>query len=363
MPEIAAGGDPGALVPFAKAYLGLFAKIEGGASPTQRVAVLAEPPLLEAVLAGFEAVARNHALPSPGKIGRRYGEDVVMDIGYPVLAGMHRLALAGSTAIGALPPSNLAAALCFHYANPVEEQASWYTMLLRDRQHLVSATLKEFWLALIAAGKSGLPGFHVVTREPEMRPVLSELLLPLLESWTGCRRETYQSLLLDAMCYVPRESLLSAAASLLDGGRLDVAKQVFWLSVAFLIEPDAWRARLGVFIGRSKERALRMLEFMVELLRQTERNGLRVTPEVLGDVLRLIGPRFPPKLGHPGAEPDANPGELDDIDRQVMYVFERLADAPSRPALDVLRRLRRVRVMGSCADALNHVESRLRARV
>ena len=86
------GQDIDALVPFAKAYLGLFREIDPALAPATRLLMVASPEVADAVLTGFDRVLRRSDIAPPCDIVAAGDRAYCEAFGYVMLAGMDRRA-------------------------------------------------------------------------------------------------------------------------------------------------------------------------------------------------------------------------------------------------------------------------------
>jgi len=343
------GTDTAPLVQFAKSYLGVFARTEDGRDAAARVGLVANPELAGAALAGFVAALRRSDIPSPRQIGASTVDGGHDALAYIVLAGVDRTAGAAGGGVRNVPPHALGAALCYHYAHIVSDGARWIEAALADRADVAGPALRDFWVSMAARGARYLPGFNQFDGRAERIAIMQHVLVPLLQAWRRCSDRTLRTLLHAALRYADAESLSCAARAVLSRpeGLSDNAV-VYWRGTLLLLDPKASVSGLAALIGRSKEKALRLLDFVVPPLEEAPGRTHSLPPEVLAELLRLIGPIFPPQ-GDPDARQDA-------IEQKVLWLFDLLGEDGSDEARTAVRRLRRVRVMRRCAAVLDRVE-------
>ena len=342
-----AGEDVAALESFAKAYLGMFLEIDDDVAPPARVALLASEPYASAVLDGFVAVLDRTDIPTPADIGRALAADRLLAIGYVVLAGVERRASEEPERVLELPDGVLGAALCFHFANAPTQPHPWVNTLIGRRPDLAAPALHAFWAEQLSTTVEHLPGLSRVLRDDGARAVLQANLLPLLRTWRGCRHHVLRSLLTAAMRHGDHEELLEAARSALDESDLELRKRADWMATAFLLAPEEFGPVLADYAGRSREKILRLLDFIVPALRAGEAD---LPAAWLAQLLRLAAPIF--RRNEPST------GGLDAVSTQVLWLFERLGDDPSDAAVQAVAELRKVRVMRIYRDVLEQVAAR-----
>jgi hypothetical protein len=355
MDAIRDGSDTGPLLQFAKAYLGAFARTEDGRDAAARVGLVANPDLAAAALAGFEAALRRSDIPSARQIGAATVDGSHDALAYILLAGVDRTAGTAARGVSDVPPRALVAALCYHYAHIVSDDAQWIESALRERADIAGQALRDFWVAMAARGARYLPGFNQFDGRPDRLEIMQHVLVPLLQAWRRCSDRTLRSLLHAALRYADAESLSCAARAVLsrpDG--LSGNAVVYWRGTELLLDPTASTSTITALIGRSKEKALRLLDFVVPPLEAAPGRTHSLPPEALAELLRLIGPIFPPQ-GDLGKRQAA-------IEQKVLWLFDLLGEDSSEEARTAVRRLRRVRVMRRCSAVLDRVERAQAAR-
>jgi hypothetical protein len=347
---IARGAMPDVLSRFARAYLGMYMVIDEELAPRDRVRLLAGPPLADAVFEGFTHTLHHAQIPSPADIGIAMCRDEPYPVGYVVRAGLDLMGDDSIEMMVTLPDAVLRAALCFHYANATPLQDAWFDVLLPARSQLAAGAFCEFWTGMVSAGSDYLPGLQNFISADADSDIVQTAVLPLLRAWRDCHINFLKDLLLIALDSGREDELLRLANEKIANDRgMDVKRHVHWLTTAFVLAPHEYAEQLSTYVGRSRERALRMLDFVVPAMATRAGCKLKTSPQALKDLLLLIGPKFPP-LG------DIY-GPLDDISQNVIWLFEQLGRDNSTEAVAALQYLRRVRVMRCCADVLAHAES------
>lgn len=326
-----------ALISFAKAYLGMFSIIDDCDDAQLRVHILANDELAHAILDGMLA-ALHSDYPSPTVIGASIAREEHIPAGYVLLAGMDLLARRDMQALLDLPEPVLKSGLCFHYANPCSHTPGWPAELFRQRLPLVAATLLEMWRSMIRHGTDFLPGYNCLYVEPEYRELVRVTVLGLLETWQACRDKTTRELLQLAMRFADREQLLALAERQLQHGQdMSVNRQVYWRATAFILADDAHATQLAGYVERSKERALRLLDFVYATMQPGEGAAVQLRPMAMARLIRMIAPKFTPRE-------DAH-GTLDEIERKVVWLFDQFERGSGDDFTEALRWLQGVRVM------------------
>lgn len=350
--ELRNGNNMQILEPFARAYLGMFYEIDDAIEPTDKVALLANSKVSEAVLDGFVAALQRDDIPAPYEIGDRLGKEESIPGGYVVLAGLDRLMQTDPEKIEKLPGSTLQSAVCFHYANHTSHSDKWFDSLLANTS--VSApALNGFWQGLINNNAQMLPGLRNIMADAECAELSREVILPVLIHWTNCKLKTFKELVFAALRYADRDELLQATRDLVNDpeGIRDETKRLYWLAIAFLLSPDEFAQHLANYIGREKQKVLPLLDFMMRVSAADADTGIELTPMMDAQLLRIIAPIFPPQehsYGHMGG--------IDVNSRNVMRLFYKLATDKHNDSSEALKWLRGVRVMKIYKPVIKHAE-------
>ena len=342
------------LVPFARAYLGLFYDIPSDTVPVERVYLVANQPLADAVLSGFDAILQRTDLPVPTQIAEAFVEDEPLGIGYVVLAGMDRWY--ANRPEQELLDATLAAAICFHFANVTYHIDNWPKQLLLKHPQLMAQALLDFWSVLIKHGHEHMPGLHLLVAEPGWS-TLRQLVLPdLLSNWARVRHKLLRHLLLHALAECEESEMVCLIKSKLsEAHNQGLRAHLYWLTSGFLLQPEMYAAQLSVFAGRSKEKILPLLDYVVAALRGDMSRPIKLAPRYIADLIRIIAPKFAPQVDRYG-----NPC---DNTAKVYWLLRHLESATDQAALDAVNTLLEVRVMRVYAEALHQSKQRLERKL
>ena len=339
-----------ALEQFARAYLGLFMNIEAELSPAERVARLANTELVEAVMQGFVATATQVALPDAAEIAAARARGNEHPLNFIALAGMDLLAHQDMTAALSLPEERLRSLIGFYFASTAELENSWYLKVVEQRPESVAAALSVYWGILIDRGAAYLPGLLPLLHEQGAAPIMATLSLTLLQRWKQCRLKLLVELLNVAFRYAQPDALRQLVEVMLaDQDGINVKKTLLWMSSAYLLSPGQHEQQLVDYCRASKEKILPLLDFVYRVMQPGPGTPVQPGAHTLAVLLRIIGPKFPPKLAH--GEPE------DSISQQVLWLFHQLRHLPRNEAREEIRWLRGARVMRRCADVLSDLES------
>jgi hypothetical protein len=337
LPAIRSGERFDALISFAKAYLGLFAIIDDCHDACLRVHMLANDDLADAALEGIVA-ALGANFPPPGEIGESIVREDHLPSGYIALAGVDQLAHRDKQAVTSLPDNLLKSALCFHYANQTALEPVWIDMLMEERIELVAEALLEMWQGMIRLGTDYLPAYNQLYTEKKYRRLVTLTVLRLLESWQDCRDKNTRELLQLALRYADHDQLLSLAEKRLqDEEHMSVNRRVYWRATAFLLSPAGHANALMDYVDRSKERALRLLDFVYSIMQEGDGQNIGLSAMTKAQLIRMIAPKFTPRV-------DAY-GTLNEIERKVVWLFRSLEEHQDDAKREAIHWLQSVRVM------------------
>jgi len=338
------------LARFARAYLGMYLDIDNSVPPRQRIELLANPELTAAVLQGFSNTLEHGQFPEPQTIADSLVDETPLDIGYIVLAGLNILVSENPDKILPLPDTTLASAISFHFANKTEVDDSWFELLLNNKQRLVADTLTSFWSRLIERGTDYLPGLYQIISHQQYDVISEKVILPVLENWRQYNKSTLRDLLHTALRLADRKKLLSICEASLDkNNRGDPGRYILWLATTCLLAPEKYDMVLTDYAGRSKEKILPLLDFVVMVLLTDDNNRLAINSDIIAQLLRIIAPKFTPQQDRYG--------NLCDNTQKVMYLFYRLAVSSDEGAKAAIKRLGMIRVMKLYDDILDYITS------
>jgi len=343
--EISRGEMIDALEPFAKAYLGLYYQLDNSVPPRQRVASLANGELSAAIMQGMQSLLLGASVPSAREIGEAYLLGQGLGVGYVLLAAVEEYCVEDAGAVLQLDARVIAALLCYQFLHTSYQPLPWHERLLQQPPQTVIQVLEQFWAPLQLAGRDFLPGLQTLIRGPRYAQLATSLAIPLLEQWPQGDIYSVRRLMQWGLASEDSEPLLSLAEQrVAELPVAEIRRKVYWLVTAFIIEPRGHTEELSHYIGRTKEKVLPLLDYVVALLRDPgiER---RLTAMDLARLLRIIAPVFARNQGRGGL--------LDDNSTRVLWLFEQLAAYPEGERGLAVKWLSAVRVMRSYADILD----------
>ena len=335
--ELSTAENQSVLEPFARAYLGMFYEIDNDLSCDERVHILANTDIAEAVLKGFEETVLNTNLPSPSGIADKLAGGKELALGYVVLAGMDRLAK--QNRLSELGNDTLQSVLCFSYSNHNSHQHIWLEQLLDDSEVAIPA-FTSFWQVLMDHDIHLLPGMKKQLLEDMRKGYAKSLSLPILKSWQVCRTKLLKPLLQQALLHADHQQLLVIAREKIEQEKLvDENQRVLWMACAFLLAPDIFEQTLANYIGRLKQKVLPLLDFVMDTF-EVQQEQRVISASAIAQLLRIIAPIFPPQF-HKYEEAKV----LDVNSQNVMALFHKLAIYPDYEIAGAIKILRKARVL------------------
>lgn len=349
--EIRAGQAFDALEPFARAYLGLYFKIDAELSPDERVATLANDALKDAVLEGFvNALQQQQQIPDVASIAQGYLNKQGHGTGFIVLAGMDRV-----QEFAGIPDAVLQSAIAFHYTNTVFHDNHWLSPLLQQRPELAGQALLQFWLPQIDQGAKKVEGLRDAIYDPAFTQAMNSIVLTLLQQWSHCKSWTLRTLLQFALQHSDLDALLALARQrFAEQDKVNIKHYVYWLTVYLVLAPDEVGMHFVSDMGRTKDRILPLFDFMLRILRSPARERLPLKADTYAHCLRVVAPRF-----HPSYD---DFGQMEEKSKNVIWLFEQFKTCKKDEALCAIDRLQKVRVMRIYSDVMSSIANEVKTQ-
>ena len=345
------------LIPFAKAYLGMFYVIDNELEEKDKVKLLANDELAEAIFNGFLASLNRKEHPSIEKIGSATAEKKEYAEGYVVLAGLDLLAKNCLADIKNLDLGLIESAIGFHFSNKSGYQDIWFDYLLSEEKNKVVATLSKYWVSMLKNRAMYLPGKNLVLGDTPDIEITKKCVLPLLDHWTKCKIKTLSQLLYLAFKYSHKNDFFMVCERALENDKeLTERARLYWIASAYLLEPDKYYSKLSSYVGRVKLKIMPLLDFVVSIMSIRDEININLNAKVVVQLLRMIAPVFPPQHHVYGAI-----GALDINSKNVLLMFHFLVLTNDDNANNEIKSLRKARVMKIYSAVIdNMLELRMR---
>jgi len=339
------------LIPFAKAYLGMFYVIESDLAAKEKVRLLANEELAEAIFKGFLSILNRDDLPSLEEIGHKAAEKKEYAEGYVVLAGLDLLVKNNITEINELNLSLIEKAVAFHFSNKSGFKNIWFDYLLEKNFEKAIPAICRYWVAMLKNKTSYLPGNYLVLGDKANSKAIEYCLLPLLENWSGCKVKILVQLLHLAFKYSEASELLNVCERvLINDESLNEKTRLYWIVAAYLTSPDKYFAKLTDYVGRVKLKVMPLLDFVILILQDKNDINININTKIIIQLLRITAPVFPPQHHVYGAL-----GVLDINSKNVMLLFYFLVCSNEKDITSELKKLRKARVMKIYSGVIDNV--------
>ena len=329
------------LIPFAKAYLGMFYVIDKELPPKDKVKLLANDDLAEAIFTGFLSCMNKVDLPTVEEIGHAMAEKKEFAEGYVVLAGLDLITRKSLSDINEVNFDVIEKAIAFHFSNKKDYIDIWFKYLLENKKNKIIPALCQYWVAMLKNKATYLPGRDLVFGESLDIDISQRSVLLLLENWSRCKAKTLLDLLQSAFKYSEASDFLTVCEHVLDKDEnLNERTRLYWIASAYLLAPDKYFSLLSNYVGRVKSKALPLLDFVSLIMKDNDDITANLHAKTVVQLLRMIAPVFPPQQHVYGAI-----GELDINSRSVMLMFYFLASSKEEGVVKEIKSLRKARVM------------------
>ena len=329
------------LVPFAKAYLGMFYLIDSEIPAKDKIGLLANDELADAVLQGFTTSLTQVDIPSVVEIGKAAAVKNEFPQGYVILAGLDLVAQKAINAVADVDVNVLESAIAFYYSNKNSHQHIWFDYLLKQHKDIMITALTRYWVAMLKNGAVFLPGRNFIFSAAADAEIIQAAILPLLKHWKNCKAKILIQLLILAIQYGDAKELSALCEkTLADDEGLNEKTRLYWIMTAYLLDDDKYYATLTNYVGRVKMKILPLLDFAVLLIIKNEHLKNKLTAKIVIQLIRLISPVFPPQQHVYGAL-----GSLDINSRNLMTMFYFLLGSNDENIIVEIKALKKARVM------------------
>lgn len=333
--SIRSGSALNALAFLGKLYFGLFADVDHNQPPPERLRTETNDEIAATALQGFIALLYSPSTISPKAIGEAYARSRGYWIGYAILAGMDLLAARSQSQLAALPVDTLRGAIAFHYANATGQERPWIEFLIAERPDVVSEALDSFWRPQFARRSAHIPGIYDLDRQGTVAGLAQRVVLPLLRDYPTPSEDALLALLSAAIRSCDREELLRLALRICRGGRVRGAPRTLWLAAAFVLDPPALEQTLRAHVGKDRNKAKRLLDFLYPWPLGSSVSVLLQLHAIAG-LLRIVAPLFSPRQFD---EDERASGGASSIVQSLWSLVDRLSADPGSQATSALASL------------------------
>ncbi|MFK5914382.1 MAG: hypothetical protein QM484_08400 [Woeseiaceae bacterium] len=339
------------LTPFAKAYLGMFYVIDKALPAKDKVRLLANEQLSQAIFAGFIGSLKREELPSIEEVAHKKAENKEYSQGYAFLAGMDLIAKESLAQIKNLDTEIIDKAVGFYFSNTSEHKNIWFEYLLQEQKNTLITSIGKYWVAMLKNKTTYLPGRELILGDKPNVHVVQQNVLHLLKNWQYCKAKTLSQLLHLAFKHSDVNEFLDVCEHVLENDEnLNERTRLYWIATAYLLSPDKYFATLSSYVGRVKQKIMPLLDFITLIMSSKNEININLDAKTVTQLLRMTGPVFPPQHHVYGAI-----GELDINSRNVMLMFYFLALSNDENAVTEIKSLRKARVMKIYSAVIDNV--------
>lgn len=340
-----------ALIPFAKAYLGLFYVIDSELAANKKIKLIANNELADAVLQGFEASLFHKEINSVESIGHAMAEQKEFPEGYVILAGLDIMAKKSLENIANLNIETIESAVGFHFSNKTQHHDIWFDYLFMEHKNKIIPALSKYWVAMLKNNATYIPGRNLIFSDFPDTEVIQCSVLLLLEYWTKCKAKTLFQLLQLAFKYSDTQAFLTVCENVLANDKeLNEKTRLYWIASAYLLAPEKYSALLLNYVGRVKLKIMPLLDFVIVIIANHKEINIDLSDKQVTELLRMIAPVFPPQQHVYGAL-----GNLDISSRNVMLMFYHLVYSENETITGEIKKLRKARVMKIYSGVIDNI--------
>ena len=349
--------DPAILFRLARIYFGESPESSAGLPDTRlRDALLDDDELVEAARFGLRHAVSRQDLPSVDEFARMFDSGQVHYLAMPVLAGIEEIGLDSPVRFDSSNGVCKRLTLMLHFGvprmnrNPWRKKSTivgslrapaWYHHLAHDEPAVVAREFLRSVRSRLRSGRSLLGHIGNLNFEPDRSVIAPMVITQILRMFPvrsgGAQLRVLANLLGLARLHCDEREFLAVAQAKLRSRSMAIAQRVYWLSAAFLSEPNTYRSVFQDTVGTSPSRIRRLVEF-VGHSHQDLIGRLRATD--LEYLIEMVGRSYGPDTYRSASEPDhgavrMHPG-LDP--RFMTTLIERLGRSTSRDATEALKR-------------------------
>ena len=340
-----------ALIPFAKAYLGLFYVIDSELAANEKIKLIANNELADAVLQGFEASLFHKEINSVESIGHAMAAKKEFPEGYVILAGLDVMAKKSLEDIANLNIEIIESAVGFHFSNKTQHHDIWFDYLFLEHKNKIIPALSKYWVAMLKNHATYIPGRNLILSDVPDKEVVQYSVLLLLEHWKKCKAKTLFQLFQLAFRYGDAQAFLTVCENVLANDKaLNEKTRLYWIASAYLLAPEKYSALLSNYVGRVKLKIMPLLDFVIAIMTNHKEINIDLSDKQVTELLRMIAPVFPPQQHVYGEL-----GDLDISSRNVMLMFYHLVCSENETVTSEIKKLRKARVMKIYSGVIDNI--------
>jgi len=336
--QIRAGQHCDLLIPYAKAYLGLFLNLDNRLPPDERLASFVDQGLLPDIYQGFEASVDAASFPTPEQFSSP-GQPGQLERCWVLLACFRRgIDHLGDAFFDRVSSSVRQSAFCFVMTLEQGERPDWPERYLVRYQQEAEQALMASWKGSRAATADVLPGMDWYFGQP-VTPS-TELIYWIMANWRHLSYGNCYALLYTACRFGEPDRLAELADAALQED-FPVRTRMLWCGVALVSDPRRHAQALQGLCGFNKEKIVPLLDFCVSVLEFIPEPERRA--RISAALIRIAGPKFPPF------------DDSDPIVAKLALLLSVLADGPVTVKRELIETLDKVRVLRAYRPALRKI--------
>jgi len=325
-----------------QAYQGRFSNIRG-TTPEERIKDLlgGNIELVEAAKIALSTVLQRKDLPSVKEIFTLAAKEGKYPAVRPAcLVNIGELYETDESKILSLDDTVLEKALAFYFTDDLGEKSPpWVELLLKERSNLCKNVLRDYGLAMIRSQKEHItPLYRLITDNlysqfaPELIPEFLKKFPPRISE--QMLNNVLEPLLKGTLKYVDKTTVLRIVENRLSNTSIDAPQRVYWLGLAFILNPDLYQEPLRKHVA-SSQKYLELLSGFIQSNWQKNFYG-NLSENAIGFLIELLVPLCSPErpLGFYQVSPAI---EMTDL---VYAMIQELRNNPNRRTNELKRLLK-----------------------
>lgn len=336
--QIRAGRHCDLLIPYAKAYLGLFLNLDNRLPPDQRLAGFVDQALLPDIYQGFVASLGVTSFPTPEQFAS-LDPPTELERCWILLASFERgIDQSGDDFFDSVSSPVRQSAFCFVMTLEQGERPDWPARYLARHQREAEQALMASWKGSRAATADVLPGMDWYFGQP-VTPS-TELIYWIMVNWRHMSYGDCYALLYTAVRFGEPGRLVALADAALQED-FPVRIRMLWCGVALVSDPLRHAQALQGLCGFNKEKIVPLLDFCVSVLEFVPEPERRA--RISAALIRIAGPKFRPF------------DDSDPIVAKLAFLLTVLAEGPLPVRQELIEALDKVRVLRAYRPALRDI--------
>ncbi len=375
--------DPATLFRLARIYFGEHPESPGG-FPIARLrdSLLDDDELIAAARFGLRNTISRRDLPSVSEFARMLAKDEIHYLALPALAGIEEIELDSDLQFRSSDPVCKDLALMLHFGMPRMNPdpwrknsaeggnlptPAWYDRLAHSESAVVAREFVRCARLKLRSGRSLLWEVASLDSEPNYSTITAITAAPMLRMFpvrtSNSQLEVLAKLLGLALRRCSGGEFEAVVQEKLRSRSMSIAQRVYWLTAAFLAEPETHRSAFEGILGANQLRIRRVVEFLWHWPEGQTSQGLfgRLRETDLAYLIEALGSSYSPEPPYFESENDRDASQELQVDDFMNELIELLGNCTSRDATDELDRIRSDESLTPWRFRLGHVADNQRA--